>query len=92
MGFIGALLHLLNLFAPAIGVAAIGAGLVKLFWRSELRSVPWSRLVGVAACAQCLVILLGLIVFGRDGKMATYGAMVLGGATALWWSAFVARR
>jgi hypothetical protein len=31
---------------------------------------------------------IGLLVLGRDGKMATYGAMVLACALTLWWRAF----
>jgi hypothetical protein len=30
-------------------------------------------------------LLLGLIVFGRDGKMASYLAMVVLCATSQWW-------
>jgi hypothetical protein len=29
-----------------------------------------------------------LLVFGRDGRMATYGALVLAMATVLWLKAF----
>ena len=32
-----------------------------------------------------------LYTLGRDGKMATYGAMVLACATSLWWTGFVRR-
>jgi hypothetical protein len=28
------------------------------------------------------------VVFGRDGRMATYAAMVLGAALGLWWVGF----
>jgi hypothetical protein len=33
----------------------------------------------------------GLVAFGRDGRMATYGGMVLACALALWWAGFVRR-
>ncbi len=32
-------------------------------------------------------ILGGLVLFGRDGKMATYGAVALAAATAQWFLA-----
>lgn len=88
---IAAFWHLTNFFAPAAGVGLIAAALAKLLWRRELRAARWSRLAlwGSAACAVALV--LGLVVFGRDGKMLTYGAMLLACAAALWWAGFGAR-
>jgi hypothetical protein len=38
--------------------------------------------------AAAAVVLLGLVVFGRDGRMATYAGMVLATAGALWWRGF----
>ncbi|WP_302172521.1 hypothetical protein [uncultured Hydrogenophaga sp.] len=32
-----------------------------------------------------VVLLAGLLVFGRDGKMLTYAALVLAQGTAGWW-------
>jgi len=32
----------------------------------------------------CAVLVAGLIVLGRDGKMLTYAALVLGCATCQW--------
>jgi hypothetical protein len=34
------------------------------------------------------VLLLGLVIFEHDGKMATYAAMVFACAIALWWVGF----
>ena len=80
--------HLLNFFAPAVGVAAIAAGLAKLVWRSELRPVSWTRLFAVAAAACTLALVGGLVVLGHDGRMATYAAMVLAAAVGLWSAGF----
>jgi hypothetical protein len=38
-----------------------------------------------------LVLVGGLAVFGRDGRMETYGAMVLACAVGLGWAAFGGR-
>jgi hypothetical protein len=76
--------HLLNFFAPALGLAAIAAGLAKLVWRTELRPVPWTRLFAVAAAACMLALIGGLVLLGHDGRMATYAAMVLAAALGLW--------
>jgi hypothetical protein len=91
MGPLDALWHLLNLLAPAFGLGFIAAGLAKLLWRKELRAAGWSRLGLVASLACSAALLAGLVGFGRDGKMATYGAMVLATALALWWSGFRVR-
>jgi hypothetical protein len=88
MGPLDVLWHIANLFLPALALGALAAALVKLLWWRELADLAWVRLAG-PACAACTVVTLaGLVVFGRDGKMATYGAMVLGCTLMLWWRAF----
>jgi hypothetical protein len=91
MSPLDALWHLLNFVAPAIGVGLLAASLAKLSWRRELAAVPWRRLVLWAAGAGVAALIGGLLVFGRDGKMATYAALVVASALALWWAGFVRR-
>ena len=91
MGPLDATWHLLNLFGPAIGLGLIAPALAKLLWRNELRAVPWLALVRWVTGADALVIVAGLVVFGRDGKMATYAALVLSTALLLWWRGWPAR-
>ncbi len=88
MGPLDLLWHLLNLLLPAVGLGLLAAGLSKLLWRSALRAVPWRRLAGWASTAAGLALLAGLLLSGRDGRMATYAAMVLASASALWWVGF----
>jgi hypothetical protein len=83
--------HLLNFISPALVVALLAASLAKLSWRGELAGVPWRRLVVWAAAAGALVLPTSLLIFGRDGKMASYGALVVASAIALWWVGFVRR-
>jgi cobalamin biosynthesis protein CobD/CbiB len=88
MGPLDALWHLANLFTPAVALGALAAGLAKLLWRRDLAAVRWQRLAG-AACLACMVVTLaGLVLLGRDGKMATYAGMVLACALTLWWRGF----
>jgi hypothetical protein len=88
MGPLDAIGHWLNLFLPALMLGALSAAAAKLAWRRELASVPWRNLAR-AACAACaLVVVLGLVVFGRDGTMAMYAAMVTACAITLWWRGF----
>jgi len=80
--------HLLNFIAPAAGVAALASLFAKLAWRRELTGVAWSRLALWAGAACLAVLVAGLVVFGHDGRMATYAAMVVACALTLWWVGF----
>lgn len=92
MSPLDAVWHLLNLFAPAVGTGLLAAAGAKWLWRRELTSTSWRALALSASLAGAVVTLAGLVVFGRDGRMATYGAMVLVVALTLWWRGFVRRR
>jgi hypothetical protein len=91
MGPLDALWHLLNFFAPAVGVALATTLMAKLVWRRELAGVAWRRLLIWATAAGALALLGALVIFGRDGRMAGYGALVAATAVALWWAGFVRR-
>ena len=88
MGPLDALNHLLNLFLVPLALGALAALFAKLLWRKELAAVSWPRLA-LPACAVCaLVVITGLVLFGRDGRMATYAAMMAACAITLWWRGF----
>ena len=87
MGPLDAFWHLLNFFAPALGVGLITAGLAKLVWFRLLRGQSWWRLGLVASVACAAALLAALVIFGRDGKMAGYGLMLAACAGSLWWAA-----
>jgi hypothetical protein len=91
LGPLDATWHLLNLFGPAAGLALIAPALAKLLWRKELGAVRWWRLIGAVFAACAVVTLAGLVIFGQDGKMTTYAAMVVACALALWGAGFVSR-
>ena len=80
--------HFANFLLPACGLGALSAGLAKLLWRRELAAVSWSRLAAPACLASAAVVVAGLLAWGRDGRMATYAAMVLACAFTLWWRGF----
>jgi hypothetical protein len=92
VGPIDALWHLLNFFAPAFGVGLLTALTAKLLWRRSLKGVSLKRLGTWAITSSALALLAGLIVFGSDGKMLTYGAMVLVCALSVSWAGFGPRR
>ena len=80
--------HLLNFFAPALGVGLIAAALAKLCWHSELKKIGWLRLSFSASAWAALVSIGGLVIFGHDGRITTYAAMVSAAALSLWWVGF----
>jgi hypothetical protein len=79
----GGLLHLVNFALPALVLALLLAPAVtgrrNLSVRALWRAWCWLAATGLG------VQLAGLLVFGRDGKMVTYSALVLAlGSLACW--------
>lgn len=91
MTAIAALMHMLHLFLPAWGLAALLAP-AMVRWRGVGKRRPralWSSLL----LAWCMLSLLGMFVLalglwwtGHDGRMLTYTVLVvaLGTAVAVW--------
>ncbi|HOW47162.1 MAG TPA: hypothetical protein P5163_00915 [Rubrivivax sp.] len=88
MGPLDAFWHLLNFFLPALWVAVLAAAAAKLLWRRALAAVSWRRLAAAPALAGSVVLVAGLVITGRDGRMLTYAALVVAAALALWWVGF----
>ncbi len=83
MGFLDALLHLSGFAAPAL---ALGL-LMPLAARWALPRRPAARYrvqAAVVFAAGLAALVAGLVLFGRDGKMGAYAALVLAAATAQW--------
>ena len=91
MNPVDAFWHFANFFAPAVVTGFLAAAGTKLLWRRELAGVGLARLGAWASGAMAAVLLGGLVVFGHDGKMATYTTMVVACAAALWWAGFRGR-
>ena len=84
MGVIDMLLHGLLWMLPAVVMGlllVVGAGLCLPRLSARPRWwVQWAVNSGVGA----LVLLGGLLLTGRDGKMATYAVLVLAMASSQW--------
>ena len=78
-----ALLHLVQLFLPAL-VLALMMPLAGRWVVGSAQAWPWRRRVLVHALCGSLVLLGGLLLQGHDGRMATYGVLVLVLASAEW--------
>ncbi len=83
MSFVALAVHFANFVLPALLVAAV----LQLFAGigRKRRAGGWAREFGWLAGAGVLVLLAGLVVFGRDGKMLTYTALVLAQGSLVWW-------
>ena len=77
------LLHLVNFALPALGLATLLAPAVA-GWRGLTPQRLW-RAWWPLAVAGLLVLLAGLLGFGRDGRMTTYAGLVLVSASLACW-------
>lgn len=84
MGPLDLLNHLLNFAAPALFVAAAVTLAGRWVVGKPAAGPPWRVQWAVNAGIGVAVLLGGLLLFGRDGKMATYAALVLAAATSQW--------
>lgn len=78
--------HVLNFLLPAVAMALLVPTLARLVWWKSLASVGWWRQVRLAALANVVVLVLGLVALGRDGAMWTYIGLVLASALTVWWA------
>ncbi len=80
MGVIQFILHLVHLVLPAWFMAGV-LSLAVVGWRGVAWSGPrarrWGRVVLWLAGSGSAVLVMGLLVHGRDGRMSTYAALVL---------------
>jgi hypothetical protein len=73
MSLLDLLLHLGNLFLPPLAVAGLLLLLAKGFvWRELLRGAGWAQLFWPSAALGCMGQLLGLLLLGHEGKLASY--------------------
>ena len=78
------LFHVLNFVAPAVCVGVLLAGGTALCWRKAQHLLPWYTVVGIHSVLGVLVLALGVVLLGHDGRMATYAVMVVSMATCQW--------
>lgn len=80
--------QLLNFMAPAAFVAlfvVLVARVFSRFFRSK-RPFPLSPVAqfAIVFIASLGLLVAGLVIFGRDGKMASYALLAVGAATCQW--------
>ena len=80
--------HLLNFVAPAAVLALLLVLFSRLFSRFLASKTPLTQSIWAQAAIIFIVnvgvLSAGLVLFGNDGKMASYAVMVLGAAFCQW--------
>jgi hypothetical protein len=78
MGPLDLINHLLNFVAPALFVGTVLACLAPVFMGNKPAARTLYAQAAINVIAGVVALSLGLWLFGRDGKMASYAAMLLG--------------
>ena len=76
--------HLLNFLAPAVFLAVLLALGARLIWRGSSPLVNlWEQML-LNAVLGAVVLGVCLVLWGRDGKLATYALLVLSMGSCQW--------
>ncbi len=84
MGVLDAILHALNFMLPALVVAFLVTFAGRFFKKNRPFAVTFIGKFAINLIVCVAVLLIGLILTGRDGKMFTYLAMVIASGTLQW--------
>ena len=84
MGPLDLLIHCLNFVAPAVFTGFALAWLARLLLRNKSAKLSVHAQAAINSVAGTVVLAMGLWLFGRDGKMATYAALVAVCAASQW--------
>lgn len=84
MSVLDAMLHAFNFILPAGCVAIFVTFLGRFFMRKRQIAGVFIAWIAINFIVCVCVLLIGLVLTGRDGKMLTYLAMVLASATVQW--------
>lgn len=80
--------QLLNFMAPAAFVALLLVLPVRFFpgffGSNRVAALGWWGQAAIVFIAGVALLLAGLLLFGRDGKMASYALLAVGAATCQW--------
>jgi hypothetical protein len=78
------IIHLLNFCAPAVFVGLLLALLGPMLRKNSARRFGLGLQTAFNGVAGTLALGAGLWVFGVDGKMASYAALILASASTQW--------
>ena len=81
---IDALLHATNFMLPALFVALFVTYVGRFFKLNRPLALSYTARAAINFVVCLGILIIGLILTGRDGKMLTYLAMAIASATAQW--------
>ncbi len=84
MSLLVALNHLLNFVAPALALAVLLVLASHMFMGKMAKKQDRIASIAINFVVGCAVLGAGLVLLGRDGRMATYAALVLACASCQW--------
>jgi hypothetical protein len=84
MGFLASINHAINFLAPAFWMALLMPLGARLLIRKRPSALSMKGLIALHFVVGCVVLAAGVVVFGNDGKMLTYLALVLAVASSQW--------
>jgi hypothetical protein len=84
MNLLALINHALNFAAPAIWLALLMPLVTRILIRKRPVTHAWPAQVAIHFIVCLAGLVLGLVLFGRDGKMLTYLAVVLQSTTCQW--------
>jgi hypothetical protein len=76
MSIWAALIHLANFVYPAVGLAVLVSLVARWLAPASGKGLKLPLAIALNSAAGVLVLIGGFVIFGNDGKMATYGALV----------------
>ena len=85
MGVLALLNHVLNFLAPALWLALGLTLMSRIFMKKQAPALTALAQAAILSAAGSAVLLLGLVLLGRDGKMLTYATLVLTCASVQVW-------
>ncbi len=84
MSLLDILLHLFNFAAPALVPALLLPLVSRFFIKKQAPALAWWVQVAINFVVGVAVLLVGLWLWSRDGKMASYALLVLALASSQW--------
>ena len=84
MGPLDLFFHLLGFVLPALVVGVLLVLMARIFMPKPPSAPVWWLQVAINLIGGGMVLAAGLVFFGRDGKMATYAALVVACASSQW--------
>jgi hypothetical protein len=76
--------HALNFLAPALWLALLFPLATRIIDKKRLAAQTFKRQFALLFVVGSACLVIGLVLFGRDGKMLTYLGLVVAVATAQW--------